>query len=154
MIRDLQKKYRKLKKQGLTSQQELNIRRELDIFARQYAERKAARPDTPCCSGSLPDLGAADSWPRAAAMNMGTFVSARSLDDLMARDKQREEDGLPRKIRLGKVIKPGGKKDDRVIVVPTTVEEKFLHDSAAIVEEGQGFRAWRIWRRRGRRHYR
>ena len=28
-----------------------------------------------------------------------------SLDDLMARDSRREEDGFPRKIRIGKLVK-------------------------------------------------
>ena len=137
MIDDLRKKYRELKEMGLTPRQELNIRRELDLFGVQYAERHAAPLANHGFSGSLSDPADSETWARSAALNMGAFVSARSLDDLMARDKQREEDGFPRKIRLGKVIKPGGKEDDRVIVVPTTVEEKFLHDSVAIGEEGQ-----------------
>ena len=52
-----------------------------------------------------------------------------SLDELMKRDKKREEDGFPRKIRIGKLVKPGRGGQQKVIVVPTTVEEKFVHDS-------------------------
>jgi len=52
----------------------------------------------------------------------------RSLDDLLEKDKQREADGFPRKIRVGRMIKPGKGGKDRVVVVPTTVEEKFIHD--------------------------
>lgn len=54
----------------------------------------------------------------------------RSLDDLLERDRLREEDGFPRKVRIGKLIKPGKGAQEKFVVVPTTVEEKFMHDSA------------------------
>ena len=60
-----------------------------------------------------------------------------SLDDLMERDSKREEDGFPRKIRIGKLVKPGKGGHDKVVVVPTTVEEKFVHDSR-FKEEAEG----------------
>jgi len=52
----------------------------------------------------------------------------RSLDELLDRDRRREKDGFPRKIRVGKLIKPGRGDRDKVVVVPTTVEEKLVHD--------------------------
>lgn len=55
-------------------------------------------------------------------------VSLRSVDELLERDKVREKDGFPRKIRVGRLIKPGQGGKDKVVVVPTTVEEKFIHD--------------------------
>ncbi len=51
-----------------------------------------------------------------------------TLDELLERDKKREEDGFKKKIRIGRIVKPGRGRKDRVIVVPTTVEEKFVHD--------------------------
>ena len=51
----------------------------------------------------------------------------RSMDELLERDKLRSKDGFPRKIRVGKLIKPGKGGKDKVVVVPTTVEEKFIH---------------------------
>jgi uncharacterized protein len=57
------------------------------------------------------------------------FLHLKSLDELLDRDKQREKDGFPRKIRVGQLIKPGKGKQDKVVVVPTTVEEKLLHDN-------------------------
>jgi hypothetical protein len=61
----------------------------------------------------------------------GTYTTRiRSLDELLERDRLREEDGFPRKIRIGKLIKPGKGKQEKFVVVPTTVEEKFMHDSA------------------------
>jgi len=62
-----------------------------------------------------------------------------TLDDLMERDNQREIDGFPRKIRIGKLVKPGKGGTSKVRVVPTTVEEKFVHDSTlAAPDEGGG----------------
>ena len=54
--------------------------------------------------------------------------SLSSIDELLERDKQREKDGFPRKIRIGKLVKPGRGSKDKIVVVPTTVEEKFIHD--------------------------
>jgi len=67
-------------------------------------------------------------------------VLMASLDELLERDKQREKDGFPRKVRVGRMIKPGKTGKQKVVVVPSTVEEKFIHDSAvrSPEEEGQG----------------
>ena len=52
----------------------------------------------------------------------------KSLDDLLERDSRREQDGFPRKIRVGRLVKPGRGGKGKVVVVPTTEEEKFYHD--------------------------
>jgi uncharacterized sporulation protein YeaH/YhbH (DUF444 family) len=65
-------------------------------------------------------------------------LSLHSLDELIERDKQREEDGFPRKIRLGRLVKPGKGEKGRIIVVPTTVEEKFVHDTREMEPEEEG----------------
>jgi uncharacterized sporulation protein YeaH/YhbH (DUF444 family) len=59
----------------------------------------------------------------------------RSIDELLERDKRREEDGFPRKINVGRLIKPGRGKGERVVIVPTTVEEKLLHDPSFTDQE-------------------
>lgn len=68
-------------------------------------------------------------------------LNIRSIDDLLAHDKQRTNDGFPEKIRIGRLVKPG-RSGQRVIVVPTTTEEKFIHDPEVSEEEegagGQG----------------
>ncbi len=51
-----------------------------------------------------------------------------TLDELLERDRRREEDGFKRKIRIGRIVKPGSGGKEKIIVVPTTVEEKFVHD--------------------------
>jgi len=59
-----------------------------------------------------------------------------SVDELLERDNQREQDGFPRKVRIGRLIKPGKRGQDKVVVVPSTVEEKFLHQMDFQPEEG------------------
>ncbi len=49
------------------------------------------------------------------------------LDKLLAKDKLREKDGFPRKIKLGKIMKPSEGGKDQTVVIPTTTEEKFYH---------------------------
>lgn len=61
-----------------------------------------------------------------------------TLDELLERDKKREADGFKRKIRIGRIVKPGRGGRDRIIVVPTTVEEKFVHDEISFDEQGEG----------------
>lgn len=61
--------------------------------------------------------------------------SLQTLDDLLERDAQREKDGFPRRIRLGKIAKPGEGGKNKVIIVPTTSEPKFYHDDSITNEE-------------------
>ena len=73
-----------------------------------------------------------------AETNRSYHSQIGSLDELLERDKQREKDGFPRKIRVGRLIKPGRGKKDKVVVVPTTVEEKLLHDNTFRPPEEEG----------------
>ncbi len=57
-----------------------------------------------------------------------SFLAMRSLDELLERDEKRAKDGFPKKIRVGRMIRPGKGGKDKIVVVPTTVEEKFMHD--------------------------
>ncbi len=53
----------------------------------------------------------------------------RSVEDLLERDVQREKDGFPRKIKLGRIVRPGRQGNSKVVLVPTVTEEKFIHDT-------------------------
>lgn len=64
-------------------------------------------------------------------------LQLQSLDELLERDNKREDDGFPKKIRVGRLIKPGRSGKDKVVVVPTTVEEKLFHDRIKAPEEEQ-----------------
>ncbi|MBU1342465.1 MAG: DUF444 family protein [Proteobacteria bacterium] len=62
-----------------------------------------------------------------------------TLDELLERDRRREEDGFKRKIRIGRIVKPGAGGKEKIIIVPTTVEEKFVHDEINLDQEpGEG----------------
>lgn len=58
----------------------------------------------------------------------------QTLDELLDRDEQRKRDGFPKKVILGKISSPTGKK---FVIVPTVTEEKFYHDNRPKVP-GQG----------------
>ncbi len=64
--------------------------------------------------------------------------SLGAIGELLERDKLREQDGFPRKIRVGKLVKPGQGDKGKIILVPTTVEEKFIHDVRNGDPEGGG----------------
>ena len=49
------------------------------------------------------------------------------LDRLLEKDKLREKDGFPRKIKLGRLVKPAKDGKDRTIIIPSAAEEKFYH---------------------------
>jgi hypothetical protein len=61
--------------------------------------------------------------------------SLQSIEELLERDKLREKDGFPRKIKVGRLIKPGKGGKNKITIVPTTVEEKFMHDVVKSPEE-------------------
>lgn len=66
----------------------------------------------------------------------GSYTAGiRSLEELLERDRLREKDGFPRKIRIGRMIRPGRGGKERFVVVPTTVEEKLVHDRVRRPEE-------------------
>lgn len=67
--------------------------------------------------------------------SVSPVLALQSLEDLMSRDKQREKDGFPRRIRLGKIAKPTPDSKERIIIVPTTTEPKFFHDNSITEEE-------------------
>ena len=136
----LVKIYEKLKQDGLTAEQEQKILAELN------ADGSHDLPDA--ASGGQGGLGPVsrqiyrynDLFDLQAIASLETThsTSLRSIDELLERDKQREEDGFPRKINVGRLIKPGKGGREKVVVVPTTVEEKFIHDPSLQSEEEQG----------------
>jgi len=132
---DRLKTYKKLKEGGLTPEEDEKILSELydegshDVPPTSWDAEKAAIEGL---SAALHDIYANNDLSALQAMAPvhGTYnASLRSIDELLERDKQREKDGFPRKINVGRLIKPGKGGKDKVVVVPTTVEEKLIHDS-------------------------
>lgn len=128
--------YEALKAQGLSPEQETVIEEELH----DDREHRVADDSGPSKKAAvfydfhdLLDLQA------MTAMQPTYTATVRSLDELLERDRQREKDGFPRKINVGRLIKPGKGGRTKVVIVPTTVEEKFIHDpNFKPTEEGEG----------------
>jgi uncharacterized protein len=145
MRQDLEKIVAQWKAAGLTPEQEAIIRRELEGDLSH---------DLPDPTGDVALIRTAEGDIRLINLydyhdlmvlqaispgKKGYASHIRSIDELLEKDRQREKDGFPRKIRVGKMIKPGKAGKGKVVVVPTTVEEKFIHDpNFTEQEEGQG----------------
>lgn len=126
MKNKLWKTYQALKSQGLSAKQEKKIVSEI-----QACDNRDNLEQPVVEAPKLP--GIYDYHDLIALQKTGTARGSytshiRSIDELLAKDKQRQEDGFPRKIRVGRMVKPGRGGKDKVVVVPTTVEEKFIHD--------------------------
>jgi len=118
--------YQRMKAQGLTPQKEAGILRDIQGARLEDAQRPGA-PEMAPSIYSYFDLMMLQAMPQAK----GNYTShIRTIDELLAKDKQREKDGFPRKIRVGRMIKPGRGGSDKVVVIPTTAEEKLLHDAS------------------------
>ncbi len=136
----LKKYYLELKNRGLTPDREERILSELQDRGTHGippdSKKLPAGPTYPepksvYVWNDLETLQAISSPSSTCTMQL------KSIDELLEKDKQREEDGFPRKIRVGKMIRPGKGGKDKVVVVPTTVEEKLIHDNS-FSEEGEG----------------
>lgn len=128
------KLYEEIKKRGLTPEQEQNIKLELYDDRSHDITGLLKKPDAPG-TGSLFHAGESVyaysdliNLQAMTALERSYNITLRSIDELLERDKQREKDGFPRKINVGRLIKPGKSGKDKVVVVPSTVEEKFIHD--------------------------
>jgi len=122
---DLKAYFTRLKGRGLSPERETRLMRELhDKRMHDLADRASEG-----LSGELrPDLSGSCSALEAPAPEGSYTMRIRSIDELLERDKMREQDGFPRKIRVGKLVKPARGGKEKFVVVPTTVEEKFIHD--------------------------
>jgi uncharacterized sporulation protein YeaH/YhbH (DUF444 family) len=133
-----EKLYARLKAVGLHPALEAKIRRELEADGSHDPTQPAGRVGRTGSGFPVRDLYAyhdLDVLQRLTAMQSSASASVRSIDELLERDRQREQDGFPRKINVGRLIKPGKRGKDKVVIVPTTVEEKLLHDSSFRSEE-------------------
>jgi hypothetical protein len=137
-MKKLRELYAKYKQQGLTSEQDRMIRRELEMA--EDAGNTVLLHDLPDPIRPLSLYGYNDlqMLQNGSTPQFYSVSSVHSLDYLLERDSQREKDGFPRKIRVGKMVRPGRDGDEKVVVVPTTVEEKLVHDQVSLDEEGEG----------------
>ena len=101
-------------------------------------ERSGARSLSYMAGESIYGRGDMVSLQSAAMPGSNYVYSLSAIDDLLERDKLREIDGFPRKIRIGRLVKPGRGDKGKIILVPTTVEEKFIHDVRRTNREEKG----------------
>jgi uncharacterized sporulation protein YeaH/YhbH (DUF444 family) len=137
---DDEKLVARLKEAGLSPEQEARIRRELETDGSHDLPAGAVTGDAAAAAWSdrgLYGFHDPETLQGLAAMQGSASASIRSIDELLERDRQREQDGFPRKINVGRLIKPGRSGKEKVVIVPTTVEEKLLHDTSFRTEEEQ-----------------
>jgi len=128
MTNQLWEQFRQIKARGLTPDREKIIRNEIRLC--QAQEAAGGHTPDPVPPGT-PSFYAYFDLQMLQSMSMAssTYNShVRTIDDLLAKDRQREKDGFPRKVKVGRMIKPGRGGKDKVVVVPTATEEKLLHD--------------------------
>ncbi len=126
-------KYKKLKEKGLSKFQDELIRKELEICAK--LEKNGNKGNIKLTSyEKLSDK--TDRNLFLAYNEDDRIVNLFTLEELLDRDKQREEDGFPKRIRLGKFIKSLKENKEKIVVVPSTTEPKFYHDES-ITEDGE-----------------
>jgi uncharacterized sporulation protein YeaH/YhbH (DUF444 family) len=131
--------YRKMKREALIPKQEQKIHSELEGDCGHEISRMPIDADN-IAPDPLQNIYTSNDLCELQNMNgpKGSYVNRlRSIDELLERDKQREKDGFPRKIRVGRLVKPRKGNKEKIIVVPTTIEEKFLHEKRlSPAEEG------------------
>lgn len=126
--------YQSLKAKGLTAEQEEKILSEIRLSEAQVHEGQGP-PQAPPVQ---PSIYAFNDMAMLQDLTVGMgnyYAHIRTIDELLAKDRQRAKDGFPRKLKVGRMIKPGRGGRDKVIVVPTTAEEKLIHDPSFRQEE-------------------
>lgn len=127
-----------LKKLGLTPQQERSIQRELENLDKNH---QVPTPESDDASEN-PNIYAYNDLEMILQSSLPKHSYAlflQTIDKLLEHDRQREKDGFPRRIKLGKLVKPSKNNKGQVIVVPTTTESKLYHDDSVTKEnEDQG----------------
>lgn len=123
--------------QELTPEQEASRLRELQGEQKHYVMPQKDEAGEPAWEG-LYDKGDWEVLLRMYKPKTPYYMGLQTLDELLEQDKQREKDGFPRRIRLGKLVKPSEKNKQEIVIVPTTVETKFYHNDSPQEEEETG----------------
>jgi len=120
-----------LKAKGLDPEREARLRAELETVNNGHGlpSDEPLNDDLAGFSRSIYSFGDLFVLGQAVSPQYSASGLMKSLDELLERDRQREQDGFPRKIQVGRLAKPGRGGKGKVVVVPTTVEEKLFHDS-------------------------
>ncbi len=134
MKKSLWEIYQSLKEKGLSPEQEEKILVEIRLSEAHMEEGQG----TPKAPPVQPSIYAFNDMAMLQDLTVGMgnyYAHIRTIDELLAKDRQRAKDGFPRKLKVGRMIKPGRGGREKVIVVPTTAEEKLIHDPSFRQEE-------------------
>uniref|UniRef100_C6DY48 DUF444 family protein n=1 Tax=Geobacter sp. (strain M21) TaxID=443144 RepID=C6DY48_GEOSM len=125
-MKDTEKYLEELKEKGMAPERYERFRDELAVTRDVPAtDRRGPFPNFSKSLYSWQDLAVLQDQGRVPNPYQ---CHMKALDELLERDRQREKDGFPRKIKVGRLIKPGKGGKGKIVVVPSTEEEKFLHD--------------------------
>jgi uncharacterized protein len=127
MKRDFWEIYMRLKRRGLSPEQEKKIMAEIRACDENNVDAEGTELRPPAWPGPY-DYADLQVLQEVPAARVDYTSQIRTIDDLLAKDRQREKDGFPRKVKVGRMIKPGRGGKDKVVVVPTASEEKLMHD--------------------------
>lgn len=131
MRKDLLTYLEKLKANGLDPDREARMRAELATAENGHGLPSDELPSDDLAGFARSIYSYSDQFVLRQAVSPQYSVAGlmKSLDELLERDRQREQDGFPRKIQVGRLAKPGRGAKGKVVIVPTTVEEKLFHDA-------------------------
>ena len=125
-----------LKANGITPSQEEIINNEINIITKNNEEIIDIN-DIKDLYEKLYDKSDLEVLQNVLSPERDALMSIKTLDELLEQDNQRVKDGFPRRIRLGKLVKPIKGSKSKVVVVPSTTETKFYHDNS-VTEDGEG----------------
>jgi uncharacterized sporulation protein YeaH/YhbH (DUF444 family) len=124
--------YKQLKQNGLSPEQEQIILKELD----DTGEHIIPADTTDQRMMGIYDWKDLQIFPGYGNPYWDQILSLQTLDELLEQDKQREKDGYPRRIKIGKLMRPTKGNKAKVVIVPTTSEPKLYHDDS-ITQDGE-----------------
>lgn len=129
--------YNKIKQNSTDSEFVFSIEKEIELIEKLQLETKFSDTEV-VLPENLYQRNDISIFVNHKIEDLKPTILLKTLDELIDKDKQRENDGFPRRIRLGKYIKPSKDNKEQIVVVPTTYEPKFYHDSSITEEEEEG----------------
>ena len=111
-MKKLQELFRSREARGLSAEQRRVIEWELRLAEQAGDPEQRHQLPLPPRSRSLYAYNDPELLQQGLPSPLTTMVAYQTLDRLLERDLQREKDGFPRKIRVGKLVKPGRDGDD------------------------------------------
>jgi uncharacterized sporulation protein YeaH/YhbH (DUF444 family) len=78
-----------------------------------------------------------DIFPGYFKNRLNPLLSVKTLEDLIEQDNIREKDGFPRRIRIGRLMRPDKGNKSKIVIIPSTSEPKFYHDDSTTQDDDE-----------------